>query len=470
MNLAKTHWAIAFSVLVSSTSFAQPVEMKYDDVRADSEAQVVCGFCAMDKFGTIFYLSDFPGLSFPLELTKIKLGLTQSMPLDRGLQACSNPASGTANIAYEVYVGQLSQTYFRSNSIRGYPLGAWNTETLVTSGMASVNLNVPSGAATNMPPDFNLPLSEIPITNAGGFGTPSDRYIRVVFDVPAAAGTVDPHCDHYNRTSSALSVFRDDGIGTNVSKNFGYISRQSFPTGWEFNENFRALFIDEDLVDGDWLIRLEVRPSGQPPLQDAGVQPPLADSGVATNPDASAPPPNPDAGNMQDLSLSGITPEKGRNDRPTQVLIIGNGFTENTRAYLNKGESESIPLINLMVLGSSSIQAEVPSGLAAGLYDLYVSDSGNMSHRDSAFLVEDGGEPSTPGDAGPSGPSTARTDSGTSSMGSGSGSTRRPARTSRRTSDGCGCQQLPARSYSDQSHLLGLGLILVAISRRRRSS
>ena len=437
-------------VLLASSVYAQSTELKNDDVRADSEARITCGFCEMDKFGMIFYLNDFPGLSFPLELTKIKVGLAQSLPLDLRLEACTEAASGTADISYEVYIGQMSESFFSSNSIRSNPFGAWNAETLVTSGTAQVSLNVATGSSTNTPPNYNLSLSEIPITNAASFGTASHRYIRVVFDVPGDPSVSDPHCDNYGDTSSDTGLYRDDAITGDGHKSFGFVERMGIPGYWEFNEDYSGfLGIGDDQVDGDWVIRLDVQASSVPPVTDAGV------------------PVTPDSGETDNIrQLHSITPTQGRADMPTPVVIKGRGFTEDARPFLMMGATEPTYLSDVELLDSSTIQATVPSGLEPGVYFL---ESENKSLAEAFEVLEPATSP-CPGGGCTTGGSTAKpgTVDGGSSTSSG-GSTRRPARSSRRTSDDCGCQHTLSPKGSDRAYfsLLGLFLMAMVIYRRR---
>ena len=170
---------VASAIALAAPVSAQPTELRNDNVRIDSTAAISCGFCAMDKFGAIFYLADFPGVSFPMNLTKVKIALSNSLPTQT-LDTCTAATSGMTNITYTVYVGQRNQNDFNFSPISSYPQGAWPTETLVTSGSAPITFSVPTGSANGANPNYNLMLNEIPINNATNFGNANDKYIRVL--------------------------------------------------------------------------------------------------------------------------------------------------------------------------------------------------------------------------------------------------------------------------------------------------
>jgi len=357
---------ISTCVLSASTVFAQPTELKYDEVRADNAAQISCGFCAMHKFGTIFYLSDFQSLSFPLDLTKLKLALTQSVPTTQDIEACTAASSGTASISYEVYVGQTTQANFNSRLIRSFPLGAWPNETSVTSGSAQVTLSVPTGSPNGSNPNYSLALHEIPITNARNFGTSSDRYIRVVFDVPSASTMPSPFCERYNLTSPSAVPFRDDAIARNTHKSFGHVGNLGFD--WFFNEDFLVPFIVKQQTDGDWVIRIEVQPATQAPSTDAGTSVP-SDSGQEP---------------LDPLEIFSITPRRGDLASTTPVMISGSGFVEQTVVRVG-----SHSLLDLEVLDASTIRGTVTAGLdPSGAYDVIVENpNGQIATLNEAFSV-----------------------------------------------------------------------------------
>ena len=51
--------SVALTGFVAAPAFAQQTTIQYDDVAQDVDAAITCGFCAMEKFGTIFY--ELPG-------------------------------------------------------------------------------------------------------------------------------------------------------------------------------------------------------------------------------------------------------------------------------------------------------------------------------------------------------------------------------------------------------------------------
>ncbi|MEE2903373.1 MAG: IPT/TIG domain-containing protein [Myxococcota bacterium] len=403
---------VASAIAYAKPAAAQTTELRNDNVRVDSTAAISCGFCSMDKFGAIFYLADFPGVSFPMNLTKVKIALSNSLPTQT-LDTCTAASSGMTNITYTVYVGQRNQADFNFNPISTYPQGAWPTETLVTSGSAPITFSVPTGSANGANPNYNLMLNEIPINNAANFGNANDKYIRVLFDMPNAGPTSSPSCDLLGLGSPGGVPFRDVGIPIDAHKSYIFNAGYTFgtlvkPPEWIFNEDFRSQAASES-IGGDWIIRLEVESANQPPPMDAGVPlnpdaapPPPADSGVVVPPDTGVQMPadsgtqaTPDTGVVEPAdsgvssadppTITAITPSEAKSDNNTPVVILGTGFVAGAEARVGQ-----IPMLDVEVSGASTIRATVPAGIADGVYDILVENpDGQIALLQEGFAIGD---------------------------------------------------------------------------------
>lgn len=132
----------------------------------------------------------------------------------------------------------------------------------------------------------------------------------------------------------------------------------------------------------------------QPTGEKDASQPPPADSSA----DATA---NEDASDASDggvtldggacdggaIALTEITPAFGGTTTTTALTIRGTGFVSTPKAYLLVGGVPT-PLVNVAFVTSTSVTATVPSGLAAGTYDVaIVNPDGCASILPAAFKV-----------------------------------------------------------------------------------
>jgi hypothetical protein len=88
-----------------------------------------------------------------------------------------------------------------------------------------------------------------------------------------------------------------------------------------------------------------------------------------------------------------ITPNEGINTGMTAVAITGNSFFPTPSARLGVVELQSVTFVD-----NSNLTAVVPAGIAAGTYDLYVTNSGPLSPTGvlpDAFTVRNADIPST---------------------------------------------------------------------------
>ncbi len=88
-----------------------------------------------------------------------------------------------------------------------------------------------------------------------------------------------------------------------------------------------------------------------------------------------------------------ITPNTGLNTGATAVTINGVNFFDPPTARLN-----AVPLQGVTFVNSTTLNATVPSGLAAGIYDLYVTNPGPLSPTGvlvNAFTVQNTNIPSS---------------------------------------------------------------------------
>lgn len=79
-----------------------------------------------------------------------------------------------------------------------------------------------------------------------------------------------------------------------------------------------------------------------------------------------------------------ITPNTGFADKQTDVVITGEGFTPDSSAVLN-----GIPLLDIIFVDDTTLQATVPFGLSTGVYTLAVFNP-TEGILENAFTVEEG--------------------------------------------------------------------------------
>ena len=274
--LTLTGVLISFS---SSSVLAQPVTIQNDNVRQDSEAVVSCGFCASEKFGTMFFAPQLNSNQFPLDLKKVFLamaGVSVTLDLATFSYACegvSNTGTMPMQITaqYEVYAGVTPPS-----AVAGLPAtGGWPSETVLvppTSTMITLSSPQPNG-------QWQLNFQEIALN--GITVAPPNTYLRVVVTIPIGSNTHDA-CSNalINLSPPGGVAFRDTDITGSSRRNFIYAAATlAGAGGWIFNEDFQSSLSPGSNINGDWLIRVEIEPhSTMPPSPDASV--PNADASV----------------------------------------------------------------------------------------------------------------------------------------------------------------------------------------------
>lgn len=138
---------------------------------------------------------------------------------------------------------------------------------------------------------------------------------------------------------------------------------------------------------------LDAGADGSAPGKDAG-QPPVEDSGTETdtgtdsgdNDAGDAADASPDGGFSLDggacdggvVTVASLTPQFGATGASTAITITGDGFVSTPRVYLVSGGT-AVPAMNTGFVSSTSITTTVPSGLAAGTYDIAVINPGECA-------------------------------------------------------------------------------------------
>ena len=390
---------LAAILLLPSLGAAQPMEVRNDDIRIDSEAYISCGFCAGEKFGALFYDPVLPTATFPLTLSKIKVALASITVVQSGGGfICEPGAGGMLNVSYEAYAGTSVPS-----SITALPQnGIWPGETiLMPLTSVPITLSEPTSPGAS---DYRLNLNEIPIN--GVTVPPPHTYIRVVFTIPTGA-VQSASCSALGLGPPGGVSFRDTDITGRSRRNFIY---QIDPTNivgdrWVFNEAFIDP-VSGSNINGDWIIRLEVESTGGGTAGDAGVAigqdatpNPPADSGPQTPADSGAAVPDPDSGIVinQDAgsgsispppAITAITPTEGAFNTNIPVVILGSGFVSGASARLGQ-----ISLSGVEVPGLSTLKAIVPPGIAAGVYDVIVENpDGQIALLKDGFAVTNGND------------------------------------------------------------------------------
>jgi hypothetical protein len=171
---------------------------------------------------------------------------------------------------------------------------------------------------------------------------------------------------------------------------------------WYSADGTGSIFPGFPGIQGDFIVRpdlLAADPTGLPggggtcPIEDAGVAPdadePPEDAGElaeAGEPDAEpgedaiakdagedagedAGMVEPDAGPSRPPEIIAISPDSGRSDSPTNVTITGRSFASGLTVKIG-----AISASDVAVGGSTTITAIVPQGIAAGIYDVVVTN------------------------------------------------------------------------------------------------
>jgi hypothetical protein len=161
-------------------------------------------------------------------------------------------------------------------------------------------------------------------------------------------------------------------------------------------------------INGDFIVRPDITAADPTALPGGGGTCPGQDGGVVDFGPADTGPP-PDAGELEDAQvfdaepedtgvakdagedagvdagllapeITAISPDRGKSDSQTSVLITGKNFVDGLTVKVG-----AIGLNDPSVGGSTTITAVVPQGIAAGVYDVIVTNP-----DDQADILEDG--------------------------------------------------------------------------------
>jgi hypothetical protein len=104
-------------------------------------------------------------------------------------------------------------------------------------------------------------------------------------------------------------------------------------------------------------------------------------------PTGTLPTPTP-TGIVGSLTVSAIAPPEGNTIQSTNVTITGTGFVVGTAAFLQDQQGVRTALTNVSQVSATQLQGVVPSGFAAGQYDLVVTNpDGALAVLPAAFSV-----------------------------------------------------------------------------------
>lgn len=417
------------ALLLPAVAAAQSQQIRYDNIRQDSDAAITCGFCAGEKFGVIFRTGanqgGIPQGAIPFTLNAVQIAVASTI-VDDSLTCQPSNMGGMVNGTMEIYAGMAPPT-----SITTLPAaGPWPGESTIVAG-TQVQLER-SIEATMGSGQWDVRLNSLPINQP--VGAPN-TYVRVVFTI--GAGGMSASCQLLGFQPPNISPFRDNNDVVPRTSFIYQLGIQGInDPQWTFNEDFRDPSTGQH-IRGDWLIRLEATPFGGP-QPDAGVMPPppdagFPDSGVAPAdagfPEADAGFPPVDAGvALGAPTISAISPAMTAQGTAVDVTIIGTNFAPDVAVRVGQ-----IFLNVERVGGTSTIEAQVPAGIAAGTYDVVIRNPDGQS----AILT-----------------------SGFTVTGAPVGGTPAPADT------GCGCAT--TREADAGSALAGLLLALGLVLRRRR--
>ena len=408
-------------LLVASSAWGQTL-IQYDTVAADADAFVTCGFCATEKYGTIFYElpngGGLPAALFPLQLQTVQIGLAGTNTtgdIFSGYVCSPDSTGGQIPVNIEIYAGTtVPQTI---TSLPG--TGAWPGEFEVLGVTAapltrSVETSPGSG-------QFSLQINSFPVNLTVPSPAP---YLRVVVNVPS--GLSSAACTDLALQSPAISPFRDDNGVVGPRRNFIYqLGLLGGANQWTWNEDVADPLNMTMGINGDWLIRLEVASST--PIPDAGVDAGPVDMGPADmgpadmgpadlgpvdlgpvdmgpvdmgpvdmGPMADMGPPvdlgpmptdagpgdtgAPDVG-PQDLgagapppTITAITPNSIEQVTATTVTVVGTGFDADVELRIGQllADVQSVS-------GSTTLTANIPMSVVAGVYDVVVTNPDGQS-------------------------------------------------------------------------------------------
>lgn len=403
-------FAALLGVLTPKPGWAQggPRTIQYDSAVSDALAAITCGFCAGERYGSIFYALGNTGLvpaDFPLTLDRILIPVAPTQvtfDLGAGGFLCEPRAqSGMTSANLEVYAGEVVP-----NPINTLPSGAWPGETVLIgpeSVMLEYSAENPVGSGS-WEVRFNSLMAgvQVPAPNT---------YIRVVVGI--GSGGSSEACQLLGYQPPDISPFRDNDGRAGPRRHFIRELANSLtgaPDGWKWIEDIQD--INGNTINGDWLIRLEITPQAAPPPVDAGVPedasfadaedpvdaagpadaaPPFdsgggADLGITVDAEVVA-----DSGVGSALSISSISPKKGPTSSSTDVTVVGAGFLPGVTLKVGP-QFAAVRMLG----GSTTIAATVPPGLPAGIHDVIATNpDGQSAILSEAFTVEtmSSGEP-----------------------------------------------------------------------------
>jgi len=117
--------------------------------------------------------------------------------------------------------------------------------------------------------------------------------------------------------------------------------------------------------------------------QDSGTN---VDAGTAMPDTGAAPSPDLGGAALPAPSITAITPSEGRGDGNTAVVIIGTGFVRGAEVRVGQ-----IPMVDVEVYGSTTLNAVVPTGIKEGVYDVLVENpDGQAALLLKGYSVTDG--------------------------------------------------------------------------------
>jgi len=392
-------------LLATSAPAAGQTLIQYDGVAADTQAVVTCGFCATEKFGVMFYElpggGGLPPSAFPFTLENVQIAVAATQVTGEILSGetytCSGlTTGGRVDATLEVYAGtQVPAT------IANLPgSGAWPGEIVVVpAGTVQLELSTDSAPGAN---SFNVMMNSLQV----GATVPSpNTYLRVVVGIPS--GSSSTACRDLGFQPPALSPFRDDNGRVASLRSFIYqLGFLGSSNRWTWVEDVTDPVTMQRGINGDWLIRLNINPMGTV-NPDAGVAedsgPSVVDTGVL--PDAAAPSDSgveaPDAGEPANTdsgvapagppTITDISPDSTDEGTAANVMVVGTGFQEGLTLKIGAISAE-VRLLS----GSTTIVADVPMGIAAGVYDVIVTNPDGQSAILSDGFTVRGDDPGTP--------------------------------------------------------------------------
>lgn len=411
---------------MSTPAQAQEI-IQYDDVLVDTQAVVTCGFCAAEKFGTIFYElgsgGGLPQAAFPFTLNSVQVAVAGTQvtgDIFTGYQCNGTTTGGTVSANLEIYAG--TQVPATITTMPG--TGAWPGETTIAAvGPVMLQRSVDSAPGANM---YNIQLNTLAV--GATIPTPH-QYLRVVITIPSGGSSAS--CMDLGFQSPAISPFRDNNGRAGTKRNFiyqlGLVIPELMinqPPEWTWAEDVNDPITMQQGINGDWMLRLDITRSGVV-NPDAGVPdsgPMTADAGDddagmppedAAAPDATPPA---DTGVVADSGVaedSGVIADSGVGDDAGQVALPAPTITDISPDSTAQGSAAAVTVVGTGFVdglslkigaisaevkslgGSTTINADVPAGIAGGTYDVVVSNpDGQSAILSNGFkVISSGGGP-----------------------------------------------------------------------------